>query len=118
MAFLDELEQLEDNPDAPPHKMRYPLVFFLKDDKSTAKIQEADTPIDGLRRIEMTLESQNYRQSLRVMHDSLAKLFDFCAVDHSLREMGQEEPLPKRRYASKLERGLCASSKINPLILT
>ena len=98
MAFLDDLEQLEENPDSTPQNMRYPVVFFLKDAKSRAKIADGDAPIEGLRRVEIILDSRTYRQSLRVMHEGLAKLFDSCSIEHSMREMGQEDPLPKRRF--------------------
>jgi len=98
MAFLDELEKLQDEPDSPPQNMRYPIVFFVKDPKSTAKIDDKSTPMEGLRRTEIMLESLNFRQSLRVMHQGLAKLFDACEVEHSMDTVSQEELLPKRRY--------------------
>lgn len=104
MAFLDELEKLQDQPDSPPQNMRYPIVFFIKDAKASAKIDEESTPMEGLRRTEIVLESLNYKQSLRVMHQGLAKLFNACEVEHSMDIVDQEEPLPKRRYAPTISK--------------
>jgi hypothetical protein len=101
MAFLDDLEKLEDQPDAPPQHMRYDVIFFIKDTKSAAQIDDKSDMIPGLRKTQIVLESLNYRQALRVMHQCLGKLFDACGVEHSMTSMGQDDPLPKKRYISR-----------------
>ena len=103
MAFLDNLEQLEAQPNAPPQKMTYPIVFFVKDEKSSALVDGSSGSIQGLRRTQITLESVNYAQSLAVMRRSLGRLFDACSVEHSMEKLSEQPTVSNRRYVSSLQ---------------
>lgn len=97
MAFLDDLEQLETATNAPPQSMRYPIVFFIRDPASSAKVDGSEGSIQGLRRVDVVLESSNIKHSLRVMRLGLGKLFDACKIEHSMEKLSQQQTiLPKR----------------------
>lgn len=97
MAFLDELEKVEDQAGQFAANMRHTVVFFIKDPKSSAKIDAKAAEIPGLRKTEIVLEAFGKQQITKSMHQSLAKLFDACGVEHSMDAMTSQEAIPKKR---------------------
>lgn len=104
MAFLDSLEQLESNASSSPQNERFPIVFFIKDEKSSALLDGATGSIQGLKRANITLESSSYQQSLSAMRRGLGRLFDACDVEHSIEELSEQPTMMPRRYVYALPR--------------
>lgn len=100
MAFLDNLEQLESQSNSPPQHMTYPIVFFLKDEHSSALVDGSAGSIHGLKRTQITLEAANYQRSLPSMRRSLGRLFDACNVEHSMEKLSEQATTTPKRYVS------------------
>lgn len=98
MAFLDNLEALEAQAHSSPQNMSYPITFFIKDEHSSALVDGSAGSIQGLKKMQITLESVNYKQSLPAMRRSLGRLFDACDVEHSMQKLSEQPTISPTRY--------------------
>ena len=94
------MEHLEEQPNSFVKNVQYPIIFFLRDPQRTSQLDATGAGIQGLKRIEIMLETSGHGAALPRMRKELGKLFEICGVPHSMDSTKNGAFRSQKRYVS------------------